>query len=117
MAFTNPTTDKSNNWLHAATYAASNRLITGTTAVASNRAGSTSTNGCYTVINTFWSEVSFTVWVGGSVMSTQSCVEFASDGFIITGQVVYYRFNRDLELKPHGTPGSALPEQYVNQPQ
>lgn len=42
-------------------------------------------------------------------MSTQNCVDFASNGFIITGVVNLYRFKRDVILTPHNTAATGRP--------
>lgn len=107
-AYTNFAATNSNNYLQFGPF---NTMVTAQSAAADtlNANASTSTEGCYTAAGTFWSAATFTIWVASFAMGTQSCVDFASDGFTITGMVSFYRFGTSLTLTPNTTDATAVP--------
>lgn len=58
----------------------------------------TITNACYTSVDTYWAKEIFNIWLGGQTYSTQDCVDFASDGYTITGWPIFYRFKNIMTL-------------------
>jgi len=49
-------------------------------------------------------------------MGTQSCLDFASDGFTITGMNSFYRFNVTLTLVPNDVAANSTPVGEVDSP-